>query len=200
MGLDMYFEAVKHEYKSYASYSIEDGKADETNYPEGLEVLADYIYKRNFKSMTVKTSYQIGYFRKFNALHNYIVQHYTDGEDNCREVYLEKENIIEMKDICEGISKAYLEMIAAKKYSDEAKELELSDAEQVAAERNFEDLNTALLNLAETLLPTAAGFFFGSTMYDEWYFSDVLDAADLFKLILDTVDFEKWHISYQASW
>lgn len=27
--------------------------------------------------------------------------------------------------------------------------------------------------LAEELLPTVAGFFFGSTDYDEWYFEDV---------------------------
>ena len=30
-------------------------------------------------------------------------------------------------------------------------------------------------SLAETLLPTQAGFFFGGTDYDDWYFSDVKD-------------------------
>ena len=28
-------------------------------------------------------------------------------------------------------------------------------------------------SLAEELLPTRSGFFFGSTDYDEWYFEDI---------------------------
>jgi hypothetical protein len=28
-------------------------------------------------------------------------------------------------------------------------------------------------SLAEVLLPTASGFFFGGTQYDEWYFKDI---------------------------
>jgi hypothetical protein len=36
-------------------------------------------------------------------------------------------------------------------------------------------------NLAHTLLPTQDGFFFGSTDYNDWYFSDVKDCLKQMK-------------------
>ena len=38
--------------------------------------------------------------------------------------------------------------------------------------------------LAETLLPTCSGFFFGSTEYDEYYFEDVLRVLDVCESLL----------------
>ena len=38
--------------------------------------------------------------------------------------------------------------------------------------------------LAETLLPTCSGFFFGSTEYDEYYFEDVLRVLDTCESLL----------------
>ena len=40
---------------------------------------------------------------------------------------------------------------------------------------------------AEALLPTQSGFFFGSTDYDEWYFSDVKEVRDWCKGIIASV-------------
>jgi hypothetical protein len=52
---------------------------------------------------------------------------------------------------------------------------------------------------AEELLPTGAGFFFGSTEYDEWYFNGVeITSAMLSRLIEDVP--EGWAFEYQASW
>ena len=31
---------------------------------------------------------QVAYWRKFNALHGYIVDNYADGEDRCQDIYL----------------------------------------------------------------------------------------------------------------
>lgn len=53
--------------------------------------------------------------------------------------------------------------------------------------------------LAE-LLPTASGFFFGGTDYDEWYFKDVEDTIKIINDVLDTTDFEKQIIFYRSSW
>ena len=39
-------------------------------------------------------------------------------------------------------------------------------------------------SLAEDLLPTRSGFFFGSTDYDEWYIEDVKDCKKQFSKIL----------------
>lgn len=38
--------------------------------------------------------------------------------------------------------------------------------------------------LAETLLPTCSGFFFGSTEYDDYYFKDVLRVLDTCESLL----------------
>jgi len=40
-------------------------------------------------------------------------------------------------------------------------------------------------------LPTTCGFFFGSTDYDEWYYSDVESAVEQFKEIIDN-----WNDNY----
>lgn len=40
-------------------------------------------------------------------------------------------------------------------------------------------------SLAEELLPTRAGFFFGSTEYDKWYYQDVKDCLKQMKKLLE---------------
>lgn len=92
MGLDMYFYAAKQDYKSECSWNNE--VVPPVNYPESLKKIEEYLTKiQEFKSCTVETLYKIGYFRKFNALHQYIVDHFADGVDDCREIQLSKEDI-----------------------------------------------------------------------------------------------------------
>lgn len=52
-------------------------------------------------------------------------------------------------------------------------------------------------SLAEELLPTASGFFFGGTEYDEWYFKDIENTIEVLKEALssDSGDFY-----YSSSW
>ena len=40
-------------------------------------------------------------------------------------------------------------------------------------------------SLAETLLPTQGGFFFGNTEYNDWYFEDVKEVYDKFSEIAE---------------
>ena len=164
MGLDMYFYARKSTYKSFSKWDKPDS-ADETNYPEDLKTFSDYIYDRNFKSVQTETSYQIGYFRKFNALHSYIVKTFADGIDNCQDIILYKEDVEQIKKVLDEVLNAHQQVEKAKE-----------------------------------LLPTQSGFFFGGTDYDEFYFEDVKDAADLMQSFLDNFDFESYQLVYQASW
>ena len=163
MGLDMYFYARKTTYKSFSKQDEPDS-AGEANYPEDLKTFSDYIYDRNFKSVQTETRYQIGYFRKFNALHSYIVKTFADGIDNCQDIILYKEDVEQIKKVLDNVLKANTE------------------------------------EKAKDILPTQSGFFFGSTDYDEFYFEDVKDAADLMQNLLDNFDFEKYQVIYEASW
>lgn len=52
--------------------------------------------------------------------------------------------------------------------------------------------------LAETLLPSASGFFFGGTEYDEWYFKDVTNTIEYLTDILSDEDADEFE--YYASW
>lgn len=100
MGLDMYIEARKSNYKSYSRWDAEEGKKDLTNYPEDLSEMADYISKRNFKSTSLEEYYQIGYFRKFNALHKWIVHNLADDVDECQRIMLTREDMQKIREIC----------------------------------------------------------------------------------------------------
>ena len=69
--------------------------------------------------------------------------------------------------------------------------------------KNLEDLKdlciTVIANpeLAEKLLPTGSGFFFGSTDYDEYYFGDLNETIGIITRCLDS-KFD--YFEYQASW
>ena len=53
--------------------------------------------------------------------------------------------------------------------------------------------------VAEELLPTTQGFFFGSTEYDEWYFMNLKSTVDAFDEILEDSEADDIFI-YQSSW
>ena len=80
------------------------------------------------------------------------------------------------------------------------------DYHREVTKRDLEDLlvvcNEVLCNpdLAESLLPTSSGFFFGSTEYDEYYMSDIKETIDIITKVLETTDFEKEMIYYVSSW
>lgn len=54
-------------------------------------------------------------------------------------------------------------------------------------------------SLANSLLPTASGFFFGSTEYDDWYFENVKDTVAIVDHALALLD-DRWDMEYQSSW
>ena len=51
---------------------------------------------------------------------------------------------------------------------------------------------------AEQLLPTASGFFFGGTGYDEWYYDQINDTIQILEEALS--DDEADHFEYHSSW
>lgn len=53
-------------------------------------------------------------------------------------------------------------------------------------------------HLANELLPTASGFFFGRTDYDEPYYADIEHTLKVIDYALSLPD--QWDLEYQASW
>lgn len=101
MGLDMYVYLEK--YKSYGKWKDDFESKKDTFYPEELKELAENIQEQNFMSKT--TRYQVGYWRKANAIHNWFVNKCAGGEDNCQDIYVLEEELKELKEICEVVLK-----------------------------------------------------------------------------------------------
>ena len=52
---------------------------------------------------------------------------------------------------------------------------------------------------ADDLLPTASGFFFGSTDYDEYYFGDLVYTVETLEALLNETP-DNWDFQYSSSW
>jgi len=69
-------------------------------------------------------------------------------------------------------------------------------------EQLLDDIQYCLKNKdhAEKVLPTSAGFFFGSQEYDEWYWEDLQETADTLEELLNNEEALKDDFYYQSSW
>ena len=54
--------------------------------------------------------------------------------------------------------------------------------------------------LAASKLPTASGFFFGGTDYDEYYLEDLKNTVTMLEAILADRQLNDWDFEYHASW
>ena len=73
----------------------------------------------------------------------------------------------------------------------------------------LKELSTLLLDLlkhrgdeeyANTHLPTAEGFFFGGTEYDQYYWETIDETYKMIVTLLNKVGENNWELYYQSSW
>ena len=50
------------------------------------------------------------------------------------------------------------------------------------------------------IVPPQAGFFFGGTDIDEWYWKDLVDTVEQLQALIDRPDFDRLSFYYQSSW
>ena len=137
---------------------------------------------------------QVGYWRKANAIHDWFVKHVQDGEDDCKYHQEVTKGVLE--DLLFTCAKvlASCEMVQGQIqrgviYTRGETRVEYTDGKYVKDTR-----------VAEELLPTTDGFFFGSTSYDEYYVRDLEKTIDIITKVLETTDFEKEMLYYVSSW
>ena len=163
MGLDMYLN--KKTYVKQWSYQSPEEQHEVTvkkggeNHPHIKPERVSYIIE------------QVGYWRKFNALHQWFVENCQDGEDDCRESYVGSS---QLKELLEEVLKP------------------IKDAH---ASGDVEKTN----QIAEELLPTQEGFFFGSSEIDDWYIKNVYQTIEMLEGLLNEIESE-CDFYYQASW
>lgn len=100
MGLDMYLYAKKEIYKSNFCYRV--GDKPTLKYPKAFK---NFKIPQNNQSKLVIERYQIGYWRKANAIHSWFVENCGDGIDNCQPIEVEKDKLIELSNICKAVLK-----------------------------------------------------------------------------------------------
>jgi hypothetical protein len=137
---------------------------------------------------------QVGYWRKANAIHAWLVNHVQDGEDDCTYHHeCTKEILEELLDTCKTVLESCV-MTYAKIQNGER----LIDGKW---EPIYEDGKIVIdSSVAEELLPSCSGFFFGGTGYDQWYVQDIVDTIKIVERVLETTDFETQMVYYVSSW
>jgi len=96
MGLDQYLYAKKYTSDSAIFNKIEE--FDQLKQTLGTDVA--FLTKRN---PSISVEMKVGQWRKSNQIHQYFVNNCQDGRDDCREYYVDRENLVELLDLCKQV-------------------------------------------------------------------------------------------------
>lgn len=148
------------------------------------------------KSKVAYITEEMAYWRKQNAIHNWIVKNCGEGIDKCQEIYINREDMGKLLTVVNTVL-AGSKIVDGKVNSGYTIKQTPTGIEK---KHNWVDGKVVKdSSLAEMLLPTAEGFFFGSTDYDEWYITGLTETKEVLERIMaiekDTSDYY-----YQASW
>ena len=108
MGLDQYLYARK--FISANNFSRdEEGKFNATPNPEFVNIMEQSglpldINKYTFAG-SANVAIQVGYWRKANAIHGWFVDELAKGVDECQEIYVPREKLSELRDLCKSVLK-----------------------------------------------------------------------------------------------
>ena len=190
MGLDMYLQRCNRKAWGYKDFDID---AIKDNNPKLYEEVKPFLTVRGQYIHWESIFEEVGYWRKANAVHNWFVEYVQDGVDDCGTYEVSKEQLESLLHICKLIKdKCSLKKGKVKngeRYENGQWTPIYEDGEYIE--------NPAI---AEEYLPTASGFFFGSTEYDQWYMQDIEHTIEVLTKVLAETDFETQMIAYSSSW
>lgn len=137
---------------------------------------------------------EVGYWRKANQIHAFFVKNVQDGEDDCNyHNECTKEILEDLLDRCYKVLTGSIMVLGQVKNGRQYVDGKWVDCMEPGK---------VIINpeVAEELLPSCGGFFFGSTSYDEWYMQDIENTIKIIKNVLATTDFETQMLAYCSSW
>jgi hypothetical protein len=169
MGLDMYLNE-----RVYLSNWPHTEESNLEEFTRANEVLALSGLKPQTEwSYGVEVIATVLYWRKANQIHNWFVNHVQNDVDDCGTYHVEEEQLKVLRATCEEVLKASEmvpdNVVVGKKRAETGHEW-----------KNILERGEVILNseVAQELLPSASGFFFGSTDYDNYYISDLVHTID----------------------
>ena len=194
---------AKKEESKYANCTLKEWcGVDESELPS-KDVIEYYkpFYKKRYSTWDTEHKYghnsimeQVGYWRKSNQIHRWFVENVQDGEDDC-QYHNECTNEIleELLDTCKTVLESCT-MTYGK----------VKNGERLVNgkwEPIYEEGKIVIdSSVAEELLPSCSGFFFGGTSYDQWYVDDIAETIKIIEEVLATTDFKTQMIAYVSSW
>lgn len=167
---------------------------------DDIEFYSDY-YKATYSDWDTEKKHpwwrikeEVGYWRKANHIHKWFVDNIQNGVDDCgyhREV--READLVELLETCNAVLEN-CKLVDGKicngyRYEDGVKIPIMDDG------RYVEDSS-----VAEEMLPTTSGFFFGGTDYDEWYIEDIKNTINIITNVIETTDFNTQMLYYGSSW
>lgn len=206
MGLDMYLSKMRtpkekggdnpYSYKELTEMFVDRRTITDdelASYQSNINL--GFIYSgEGYFSNYIRGLQDIGYWRKANQIHNWFVKNVQNGVDNCEYYIVSKEQLGDLLSTCQKV-------LAASELVDGQIINGYSCNSNYELLPNYEDGQIiSNSSIAEELLPTSSGFFFGGTEYDEYYYSDIKDTIEILEDVLKTTDFNKYTILYHSSW
>jgi hypothetical protein len=97
MGLDQYLYAKR--YVSNSEYAKQEQR-------EAYSAIRNILTDDNFPSAPFgggEVSLTVAYWRKANAIHQWFVDNVQNGEDNCREHHVSREQLIELRSLVQEV-------------------------------------------------------------------------------------------------
>ncbi len=102
MGLDMYLKASKY----VAGYSFSQDQ-DKSTYAALLKAAGLELVDVDENTPSAQVEFTVAYWRKANAIHAWFIQNCAKGEDDCRPVYVNREQLKKLVQTCEEALAAY---------------------------------------------------------------------------------------------
>lgn len=123
---------------------------------------------------------EVMYWRKANAIHKFFVDKAQGGTDDCRDAYIEEDVLEELLSHCEAIL-ASTELVSGTINNGYGYKKNEVTGEMERYENTQEGKVLKDSSVAHKLLPTTSGFFFGGTDYDEYYWQDIQETAEMLR-------------------
>ena len=181
MGLDMYLEARTSSRIDYSNYDESKKSAFEAK-REVFPFASEATDCHPIEQVGI-----VAYWRKANAIHRWFVENVQDGVDNCQSFYVSVEQLRALLDAVDLI-------LATVDRGQPVTQTGMFGPYESHPDVTFDT------RLAQDLLPSQEGFFFGSTDYDRWYVLDLQTTHDQLSAIVNHPDVDNFYFYYQSSW
>ena len=140
----------------------------------------------DFSNVVVKS--MVGYWRKANAIHGWIVDKCGKGVDECQTIYLSDEDLLNLRNDC------------IKALANPNREYQIENNKvfyQLCDYLNKLEQPITVENYENPLQPVE-GFFFGGNELSDYYFYQLEYTIDLITSLLESD--QELNFTYQASW